>query len=172
MSDCTSQQVIPMMTPDKPQIYQAEGKNGPGRYYYLETRKIVPGQILRGGGNNTKFDLTKYEVVARPKAKQSARRTAIDYSKIREEEPVVCKKVTLLEIETIAMRNEWKLSARCKRAFSVWGKNAEELNNVLVGYKEKYPDCNYLDYDVKSNAIHPKWRDIELPGTPATPSEE
>jgi hypothetical protein len=142
----------------KPQVYQAVGKNGPGRYYYISTKKLVPGQTLKGGEVNPAFDLSKYEVVSKPERASAATRPRVNYDKLRESVPGVVKRLTLLEINNIALRQEWKLSARCQRALCIWGKSRDELLEMFSTYKEQHPDCNYLDYDPTNNEFIVKWR--------------
>lgn len=154
----TTQLLEQITLSNKPQVYQAIGKNGPGRYYYISTKKLVPGQTLKDGSVNPKFDISKYEVVSRPERSNGAVRQRVVYDKIRESAPVVVKRLTLLEINNIALRYEWKASARCQRALSVWGKSKDELLQLFASYKEQHPDCNYLDYDPATNEFVVKWR--------------
>lgn len=142
---------------NKPLIYRAKGKEGPGRYYYISTKKLVPGQTTKEGKENGEFDIGKYEVVERP-GRSTGIRQRLTYEKLRQEAPGVVKRLTLLEINNIGLRNGWKLSARCQKAMSVWGKSKEELMEIMEGYRERHPECNYLDYDYENNEFIVKWR--------------
>lgn len=156
---------------NRTKIYRATGN--PGRYYFLHTRKIVPGQILRGGASNPNFPIEKYEVVPKPDRRQAVRNNVvIDYSKIKESDPVVSKHLYVTDINMIATKHGWKLSARANKALQAWGKSVNELSDILASYKEQYSDCNYLDYSVQENKFITKWKNPAEPPTPVPSAEE
>jgi hypothetical protein len=153
-------------------VYRAGSDAAPGRYYFLDDRKIVPRQVIKGV-TNPDFDLTKYLVVPKPAPKSaSTRAPPVDYSKIRAEAPSISKRIHIEDINMIATKQGWKLSARALKAMQVWGKTITELSDLLAQYKEEYSDCNYLDYNLERNEFITKWRSVSAPATPSEPDSE
>lgn len=152
-------------------VYRAGTDSAPGRYYFLDDRKIVPRQVIKGV-TNPDFDLSKYIVVPKPAPKSATRGPPVDYSKIREAAPSISKRIHIEDINMIATKQGWKLSARALKAMQVWGKTITELSQLLSQYKEEYSDCNYLDYNLDRNEFITKWRSVSEPATPVASEPE
>ena len=162
-----SEQVIEEVQEDtRRKVYRAGTDANPGRYYFADDRRIVPRQVLKGGIPNPEFSLDKYQLVPKPAPKAISRGPKADYSRIRESEPTVCKRVNVEDINMLATKQGWKLSARALKAMQVWGKGLSELSDILAKYKEDFTDCNYIDYNLTDNHFVVKWRSISEPSTP------
>ena len=149
------------------QVYQGQGPKG--RYYFVSSGKIVPGQVLRGGVPNPKFDVTKYEIIAKPanRAHNTVTRPE-DYVQVRLSNLSIRKKITQVDTQLIAASIGWRLSVKAQRALCALGKSVDQLKELLTTFKESEPDSNYLDYDIKDNQFLAKWREIPS-SAPVTP---
>lgn len=136
------------------------GAGPKGRYYYESTRKLVPKQLLKNKDINPEFDITKYNVVDKP-APRPKEISSVDYSLVRQIDNLVLhKKLTLSDVDVLSSEVGWTLTNKARRAFINWGKDPQELKDILMRFKETYSECNTLDYDIKDNRFIGKWRTV------------
>lgn len=150
---------------DIKRIYRAGSSDKPGKFYFFDERKLVPGQTLRKDGktiDNPDFErdfLHLYHIVDKPLKKAPVRgKDHTNYKVIREKDPEFSKKLNLEDINVVAVNCGWKLSTKAIKAFQYWGKGVDEITQMLVSYKSLYADCNYIDYDVNTNQFLAKWK--------------
>ncbi len=136
---------------NKLDIFRAGSVEKPGRYYFVNTRKLVPNQLLKSGETNPEFSTSKYNVV--PKPERRITRDTTDYSVIRREEPVVSKYINGNDILAIADSKGWRLSTKAQRALRAWHIGKEELIEFLQLQRERFPNENYIDYNAIDNTF-------------------
>jgi hypothetical protein len=146
-------------------IYRAGSGEKPGKYYFLDERKLVPGQSIRKDGktiDNPDFEkdyLHLYSIVDKPGKRTPVRGKDRDnYKILREQEPGFAKKINMEDINMVAIQCGWKLSTKAIKGFQAWGKGAEEITQILNNFKTTHSDCNYIDYDHLSNQFLAKWK--------------
>ena len=146
----------------KKQIYRAQVKDKTGRWYFVHSRKIVPGQVLKDGSTNDKFDTSIYEISSKPPNRNLGRKT-IDTKILLEGIPSIVKKVTTDEILIAASNSCWKLSERAQRIFLelALSSGLDTIKSTLDDYKQQHTDCNYLDYNQKLNKFVASWKSIK-----------
>lgn len=139
------------------EIFRAGTRENPGRYYFVQSRKIVPGQI-KNGVDNPDFNINKYRVV--PKPDRRIQRDTTDYKTVLQSgEPAVIKSVNISSITSIALNYGWRLSTKCARALNNWGKGQNEIMDFFKKQRDSYQEENYLDYDPKRNTFVCRCRD-------------
>lgn len=146
-------------------IYRAGGDDKPGKYYFFDERKLVPGQSIRKDGktiDNPDFEkdyLHLYSIVDKPLKRKPVRgKDRQNFKALKESEPSFSKKINMDDINMVAINCGWKLSTKAIKAFQYWGKGVDQIKSLLEDYKSSYSDCNYIDYDHESNQFLAKWK--------------